>query len=130
MLLALALVRNPCHTLYMQTTKAPTLVKIEDHEGDGTCGACGREGLRWVATLSDDSTVGMECAKAVMGFKPAPKDYKWTADYRPVAKHVTGYGAAVVLWEHKIGGPSRLTVDGRLTVVGGAQARFNAMKGE
>jgi len=48
----------------MTTTRAATrklhVVKVEDREGTGTCTACGREGLRWIVTLSDGTQVGTE----------------------------------------------------------------------
>jgi hypothetical protein len=104
----------------MTTTKTARLhiVKIEDHEGDGTCTACGREGLRWIVTLSDGTQVGTECTKRVTGAKPAPKSYTWVGDFRIVAEH-DEYGTSYVLWQHKDGRETRETRDGTLTAVGG-----------
>lgn len=109
----------------MSETAQVTLHKMEDHEGFGICAACGREGLRWIARLSDGSGVGTECAKAALGFKPAPKSYNWVADYRPVAEH-TDAGAHLILWQHKTGTATRETTDGYLTAVGGVRAAWTA----
>ena len=94
-----------------------TLVMIEDAEFEGTCGECGRNGLRWLARLSDGTAVGTECAKAILGYKPAPKMYAWVPDYRPVATHVD-YGVTYVLWRHKSGTATRETRNGHLSAVG------------
>ena len=94
------------------------VTKVTDHEGEGRCGQCGREGLRWVVSLSDGSAVGTECAKAVLGWKPATRDYAWTRDFRPVAEHAE-YGDSYVLWQHVTGTQTRTTTNGRLTSVGG-----------
>jgi hypothetical protein len=55
-------------------------VKVEDHEGHGICRQCDRENLRWIVTLSDGSTVGTECARTVLGYKPAPASYRWVEE--------------------------------------------------
>ena len=70
------------------STATVTLVKIEDHEGNGECRECGRTGLRWIATLSDGTHVGTECAKQILGWKPTPKTYTWVADFTAIAKVV------------------------------------------
>lgn len=101
------------------------IAKIEDHEGDGRCGSCGRENLRWVATLSDGSQVGLECAKKVIGFKPAPIEYSWIGDYEIVAEHVE-YGRTHVLWQRKGGNATRETRGGVVVSVGGVRARWIA----
>lgn len=95
-----------------------TMVKIEDHEGNGHCSACQREGLRWIVTLSDGSQVGTECAKTIIGVKPDPKSYTWTADFTAVAEH-NEYGDTLVLWQHKNGTATRETRNGYLVAVGG-----------
>jgi hypothetical protein len=105
------------------TTTRPTITRYEDHEGDGTCGACGREGLRWIARLSDGSGIGTECAKAVLGYTVARKDYAWTTDFAPVAT-VVEYGETLVLWQSKSGSQTRETRDGRLVKVGGARKEW------
>lgn len=100
-----------------------TITKIEDHEGNGRCSACDREGLRWICTLSDSTTVGTECAKKLVGYKPAPKQYQWVADFAPVAEHVDG-GSVFVLWQHKQGTATRETCDGHLSSVGGVRQEW------
>ncbi|ADA84007.1 hypothetical protein SCOOT17C_79 [Mycobacterium phage Scoot17C] len=49
------------------------LVKVEDHEGTGECPACGRTGLRWICVMNDGSRAGVECAKKLLGYRPAPQ---------------------------------------------------------
>lgn len=106
-------------------TAKPTLVRVEDREGEGRCGACEREGLRWVCVLSDGTEVGTECAKVALGWKPTPKSYTWTADYTPVAEHTECAGTSSevvwVLWQHKSGTATRMTRGGALDTVGGAR---------
>ena len=103
----------------------PTIAKIEDREFDGTCGACGREGLRWIAVLSDGSALGLECAKRVIGYKPAPTAYAWIGDFRVVAEHVE-HGVTYVLWQSRRGAGTRETQNGVLMSVGGARAEWTA----
>ena len=110
----------------MTTTSTPHLVKVEDHEGTGTCGACDREGLRWVCILSDGSRIGTECAKKLMGWKMAPKAYNWVADFEPVAEFVE-YGATYVLWQYKRGAQTRETRNGHLVAVGGRREEWKRM---
>jgi hypothetical protein len=105
------------------STATPTLVKVEDHEGDGHCGHCAREGLRWICILSDGSAVGVECAKKVMGFKPAPKSYAWVSEFEAVAEH-TECGQVFVLWQHKSSSQTRYTREGVLVSVGGARQEW------
>ncbi len=100
---------------------------IENFEGDGTCSACKREGLVWVATLSDGSQVGLECAKKVLGFKPTPNTYSWITNYKLEATHVE-YGTTYGLWVSKTGNATRETQDGTLISVGGVRADW-ASKG-
>lgn len=110
------------YTRAMTTTKIH-LVKIEDHEGDGRCGACGREGLRWIAVLSDGTQVGTECAKAVLGYRPTARDYSWVVDYTAVAEHVE-YGVTYIMWQHKRGARTVATRNGVLDTVGGVRAEW------
>jgi hypothetical protein len=49
------------------TTTKPTITKVLDRQGEGCCQECGRTNVRWVAVLSDGSTVGGECAKKITG---------------------------------------------------------------
>ena len=100
-----------------------TLSKIEDREGFGACGECGREGLRWIATLSDGSTVGLECSKKVLGFKPAPKTYNWVPDFRPVAEF-NDCGNVHVMWQHREGSATRETLNGNLVQIGGVATKW------
>lgn len=101
---------------------APTLQisKIEDREDSGECGACGRTNLRWIAILSDGTGVGMECAKKILGYRPATKSFDWIAHFTPVAEHVE-YGTTYVMWQRKCGNETRETQDGVLMVVGGVR---------
>jgi hypothetical protein len=103
------------------TTATLTITRIDDHEGDGECSSCRRTGLRWVATLSDGTAVGLECAKKILGWKPAPASYNWIADFTPVAEHVD-YGDTLVMWQHKTGNQTRETCNGVLVTVGGVRA--------
>jgi hypothetical protein len=105
----------------MATTTTLTMERIDDCEGDGTCGACGREGLRWVVTLSDGSRVGLECAKKLVGFRPAPHTYNWVADYEPVAEYRDGRDV-FVMWQHKTRNITRETLNGHLHSVGGVRS--------
>jgi len=103
------------------TTTTLTITRIDDREGAGECSSCGRRGLRWIATLSDGSAVGLECAKKILGWKPTPTSYNWIADFGPVAEHAE-YGAVYVLWEHKTRNQTRETRNGTLISVGGCRA--------
>lgn len=105
------------------TATTPTLWKIEDHEGHGECSACPKTGLRWVATLSDGSTVGLECAKKMIGYRPAPTAYNWINDFEAIAEH-HGIGSLYVLWRHKTRNQTRETRNGALTSIGGAHAEW------
>lgn len=100
--------------------------KIEDCEGDGRCSACGREGLRWVAHLSDSTAVGLECAKKVLGYRPNPVHYQWIKKYAPVAEY-RDCGAVYVLWQHKtVEAASNITRDGFPIVYGFGTAQWDA----
>lgn len=70
------------------TKEKLSIAKIEDHEGLGRCGACEREGLRWIVVLSDGSQIGTECAKKVLGWKINRDRYAWLNNYEPVAEGV------------------------------------------
>lgn len=102
------------------TAAKVTIEIIRDCEGDGRCGACGREGLRWVAQLSDGSNVGLECAKRVLGFKPAPKSYNWQAAFTLTETRRT-YGAFWGLWVSESGKAAAVTLNGNLQCSGGAE---------
>jgi hypothetical protein len=96
----------------MTTTATLHITRYEDHEYDGTCGTCGREGLRWIVVLSDGSRVGVECTKRVLGWKPAPRDYTWVAGMT-VAAEATRYGATFAVWAPATGHRFIVTQDGR-----------------
>jgi hypothetical protein len=97
----------------MDTTRRPTLVKVEDHEGDGICQLCSRSGLRWLVALSDGSRLGLECAKKTMGWNLTRNDYTWVPDYRAVAEQEADE-QIYVLWEHRtIPGRTCITRNGR-----------------
>lgn len=98
-----------------------SIVKINDMEFEGRCTVCQREGLRWVATLSDGTGVGLECAKKVLGFKPKPVTYQWVPLYTAIAEYREG-GHAWVLWQRKNGTETRETRNGHLMAVGGCRA--------
>lgn len=99
-----------------------TLAKIEDHEGSGRCQACDREGLRWIAVLSDGSHLGLECAATVLGYRPARNAYAWTADFQPVVEFTETWPNwqtdIWILWQNTQG-HTRETCNGALRSVGG-----------
>lgn len=104
----------------------PRILKVQDHEGDGRCQACGREGLRWIATLTDGTTVGLECAKKATGLTPpTANQVAWTAHFTPIAQHNDG-ADAFALWQHVTGQQTRETRNGHLTAVGGARQTWEA----
>lgn len=105
----------------MTQTAALEIARIDDYEGTGECSACGRTGLRWIARLTDGTAVGLECAKKVLGWKPAPAAYNWIADFAPVAEYVE-YSSTYVLWQHKTRNQTRETRNGVLITVGGVRA--------
>jgi len=110
----------------MTAQQLPTITRYEDHEGDGRCGLCEREGLRWIAVLSDGSTVGSECAKKATGTKAiAPAKLAWLAHFEVVAE-VVDCGNTHTLWQHRGGVATRETVNGHLSKVGGARADWIA----
>lgn len=62
-------------------TATVEVVEVQDHEGFGVCGHCGREGLRWIVVLSDGTSLGSGCMKKVLGWNVAPKKIQWAAGY-------------------------------------------------
>ena len=96
------------------------LVRVDDREGNGRCGACQREGLRWICVLSDGTEVGTECAKAALGYKPTPKTYAWVSDYTAVAERTEG-SAVWTLWQAKNNSTTRETLNGNLRSIGGCR---------
>lgn len=108
------------------TTARVTIREIQDtsdHDEPGTCGECGRQGLRWVAILSTGAAVGLECAKPILGYKPQPKSYNWLADFTAVARYQEG-DALHILYQHRTGTATRSTTNGSTTLVGGARAAW------
>ncbi|AER49192.1 hypothetical protein SEA_KATNISS_80 [Mycobacterium phage Katniss] len=99
------------------------LVKVEDHEGTGECPSCGRTGLRWICVMNDGSRAGVECAKKLLGYRPAPKHYNWVPEFTAVAEYVEA-GQTFVLWQHNTSGQTRETRNGILVAVGGARAAW------
>lgn len=111
----------------MTTTREQklTVAKIEDHEGDGVCGACERTGLRWIVTLSDGSQIGTECAKKLLGYTITRKTFDWIQDFELVAEK-DYFQYHVCLYRHKNGNAARTTFNGTVQAVGG----FAAMQRE
>lgn len=109
-------------------TDTPALSHYEDHEGDGTCSRCQREGIRWIAVLTDGTRVGGECAKKVLGHNiPSAKRLNWLAKFRP-AEMWTFCGKSYVRWVHVNPevAQDRLTIDGVLWQVGGVKPDMDA----
>lgn len=96
----------------MTTTAAITVWKIEDHEGDGVCQECGKEGLRWVTFLSDGSRVGGECAKRIMGWKPTAKSHSWVTGLHAVAEGRVSPTQHAVLWSDADGKRGAISING------------------
>lgn len=98
------------------------VLTVEDHEGTGRCGHCGREGLRWVATMTDGSAVGVNCARKAMGMKISTAGLSWTAKFEVIATH-----GDRALWRHIGGVQTRTTQGGVLMAVGGQREEWEAM---
>ncbi|WP_159599131.1 hypothetical protein [Agromyces humi] len=96
-----------------------TLTMVEDADGDGVCGHCGREGIRWLATFDDGAKVGLQCARKHLGVKVSVKDVAWSTGFRPVAQH-REHGLTFVLWDN--GRMTNTTRNGLLDAVGGERA--------
>lgn len=80
------------------------VIRVEDHEGDGICGHCGREGLRWIVVMSDGSSIGSGCMKRALGIPaPAPKSYSWVSNYDLVDSRETRYDGTYHLHVRKDG---------------------------
>ena len=102
-------------------TNTLTITKIEDHEGNGHCGHCDRDNLRWICTLTDGTQVGTECAKKILGWKPSPKNYQWISDFQIVAEHIEA-DTTFVMWQQKDGRETRETRNGGLVSIGGIRS--------
>lgn len=112
----------------MDTTTRPTVSHISDAEGTGTCAACDREGLRWLVHFNGDQLpVGLECAKKVLGFKPAPKSYSWMEGYSVVRTIVEAEGTRhQTTWKlyQNAAGRTVSTRNGITMAIGGAAATY------
>ena len=103
-----------CYASFMTTTtKALTVTKIEDREGNGICQCCDRENLRWIVTLSDGSSVGTQCANKIMGHK----NYNWkslTADIAGmlIIREWTSHCETICLLSNVTGTRFAITVNG------------------
>jgi hypothetical protein len=102
---------------------AAQLVRIEDRSGTGTCGCCGREGLRWVYFLTDGTFVGSECAKKIMGHAIEPRSHARLTDFHVIAEHQNKFGVTYLLWEHNLGGYYSETIDGKVKRHGSDELR-------
>lgn len=111
----------------MGTAITPHVVRLEDHEGDGTCLHCQRSGLRWIAVLSDGRTIGTGCARKVLGYpiSTSAAATNWLSRFHPVAQRTTG-SRTFVLWEQINGPQTRITDNGNLVQIGGARADWEA----
>ncbi|AYQ99345.1 hypothetical protein PBI_CANTARE_125 [Brevibacterium phage Cantare] len=90
---------------------------VENVEGDGMCGHCNRTNLKYVATMTDGSKVGLSCAKKLMGVTITPKDVKWASNYTVEATFIE-YGQTYALWVSDKG-QTRTTKNGLLVGIGG-----------
>ena len=91
------------------TTTKPTITKVLDREGEGCCQECGRTNVRWIAVLSDGSTVGSECAKKITGQAFSPAKYAPLAGAVEVASGID-CGATWTLFKN--GARGILTLNG------------------
>lgn len=107
------------HNWGMTNTQKITVWKVEDHEGNGECSACGRTGLRWVTFLSDGSRVGGECAKKILGWAPTKAKFSWLTGMTLIAEKSVdnGHGHAV-LWQSQSGRGGALAINGYLQAAG------------
>lgn len=101
------------------TTPAKVLY-VENVEGDGHCGHCGREGLKYVAHLKDGGLVGLSCARKLMGVTITPKEIAWAAGHKVIATFVE-YGEHFALWQDSKG-RTRTTKNGLTFSIGGQVA--------
>lgn len=75
-----------------------TVTRVEDHEGTGVCGHCGREGLRWIAVMSDGALIGTSCAKKLMGFNVTTKSVTQLKGFIVTQEWRNRFGDLYVLW--------------------------------
>lgn len=75
----------------MNAAKMPARVLyVENAEGDGHCGHCQRDNLKYVAHMSDGAMVGLSCARKLMGVRITNRDVAWTAGYKVIATRTEG----------------------------------------
>ena len=104
-------------------TKAPHVIRVEDHEYEGTCSHCGREGLRWIVVMSDGATIGSGCMKKALGIPaPAPASYRWVSNYTMTAEYVNRAGQSYALWQHRNKVQGCISINGNQQVIGGYAA--------
>lgn len=94
------------------TDTKPTVIRVEDREHEGTCGLCGKEGVRWIVVLDDGSQVGGECAKKILGWAPTAKKFSWVTGMTPTLTADCGIDGTVVLWTSESGRRAALSVNG------------------
>lgn len=107
------------------TTTKPSITKVLDREGEGCCQECGRTNVRWIAVLSDGSTVGSECAKKITGQAFSPAKYAPLAGATEIASGLD-CGATWTLFAN--GARGILALNGLPQVVGSlasVTAEFN-----
>ena len=112
------------HNGHMTTTKL-SITKVLDREGEGCCQECGRTNVRWIAVLSDGSTVGSECAKKITGQAFSPAKYAPLAGATEIASGLD-CGATWTLFSN--GARGILALNGLPQVVGSlasVTAEFN-----
>lgn len=115
-----------CFTSHMTTTTRPTVSHITDAEGTGTCSACDREGLRWLVHFTGDQLpVGVECAKRVLGYTPARKNYTPLAGLTLTAQH-DDCGNSWALYVSEDGRRSIATLNGVPNIIGQAARHWQA----
>ena len=89
------------------------VLKVTDYEYEGTCSACGKEGVRWIVSLSDGSHVGGECAKKILGWAPTPKTFSWVTGMTAIVEEIID-GQSVVVWQDQGATRGAISVNGHL----------------
>ena len=97
----------------------PTVVRVEDREHEGTCGMCGKEGVRWIVVLDDGSQVGGECAKKILGWAPTSKKFSWVTGMTPVITAWSRMDGHVTVWQHENGVRAAISINGYPMTFGG-----------
>ncbi|MFE6966794.1 hypothetical protein ACFVAJ_16920 [Agromyces sp. NPDC057679] len=112
---------NTAAAVTLHPAEKPRIAYLEDAEGDGVCGHCNREGLRWVVHFHDGAAVGLQCARKHLGVKVAAKDIAWQTGFTPIAEH-REHDVVYMLWSN--GRRTNMTQNGLLVAVGGQQAEW------